>query len=227
MKTYHLYLFVSLLLIAFGCKKEPLCNFPEKLQAPEGFQITELARINNSSEYLYIQFIDAKNGVMLGDNNSLMTTKDGGHSWTKTPIIDSLHATDLLFVDTNNGYIPLYSEKKALLTKTIDGGQTWETIEYPFDGKIIQILADDDILFAILRKNDQYKLLKSTDHAISWNQINDFSFHNSSLVKIKDGKIYIVGYPNILICNTSGHLIKKIDVNISLISSFYIFDEKI
>jgi len=69
-----------------------------------------------------IDFIDEKNGWIVGDGSVIIHTKDGGDSWQLQlcPAEEILWAVD--FIDTENGWI---CSQNSIL-KTTDGGENWE-----------------------------------------------------------------------------------------------------
>jgi len=70
-------------------------------------------------------FIDENNGWIVGANNLIMFTKDGGVSWNyyKKAQQGGTNLHDIQFTDPWNGWI---CGEKGLLMHTIDGGKTWK-----------------------------------------------------------------------------------------------------
>jgi photosystem II stability/assembly factor-like uncharacterized protein len=70
-------------------------------------------------------FIDENNGWIVGANNLIMFTKDGGVSWDyyQKAKQGGTNLNDIQFTDPWNGWI---CGDKGLLMHTIDGGKTWK-----------------------------------------------------------------------------------------------------
>jgi photosystem II stability/assembly factor-like uncharacterized protein len=77
-----------------------------------------------------VTFIDANNGFAVGDSGIIINTTDGGNIWTIVPSGTLYNLTDILFTDTNIGYIlgSLLSDWKSLVLKTTNGGSIWSQI---------------------------------------------------------------------------------------------------
>ncbi|MEM6396027.1 MAG: YCF48-related protein [Bacteroidota bacterium] len=69
-----------------------------------------------------MQFLDDETGFLCGDSGLVLTTSDGGATWTEltTPTSESLQ--DLFFLDKQTGYVCGFG---AVIIQTSDGGDTW------------------------------------------------------------------------------------------------------
>jgi photosystem II stability/assembly factor-like uncharacterized protein len=78
--------------------------------------------------------LDAQHAVIGGDSGALLTTSDGGASWSGHDLgIASSHIAALSFVDTSDGWAAVWQQdrngglSRDYLSHTSDGGTTWTT----------------------------------------------------------------------------------------------------
>jgi len=94
-----------------------------------------------------VYFVDGRRGWAVGGKGALLTTADGGASWTQAtppPTDDALR--DLFFIDELNGWMVCEREwfrlkterdRRSYFLKTGDGGRTWARVEAPgADGRL-------------------------------------------------------------------------------------------
>lgn len=84
-----------------------------------------------------IWFTDLNNGWAVGNNATILNTKDGGQTWIKAPSPLNMNFIKVIFTDQNNGYIladRIGSDYKGRILKTTNGGVSWSV--YTFDGSI-------------------------------------------------------------------------------------------
>lgn len=90
----------------------------------------------NRSETIKYDFISPKIGWIISQmHNTIYITKDGGVSWEKIKTNISLDHIKIDFVNTDMGWGLLKGEdangkKNNILLKTVDGGSTWEHIDF-------------------------------------------------------------------------------------------------
>jgi photosystem II stability/assembly factor-like uncharacterized protein len=79
-----------------------------------------------------VSAVDAQHAVAAGDNGSILTTSDGGASWSAHDLgIAGAHVSDLSFVDVNDGWAQVRVQGRngggvrAFVAHTSDGGATW------------------------------------------------------------------------------------------------------
>ncbi len=75
-----------------------------------------------------VSALDAQHAVAAGDNGTMLTTSDGGATWSAhVPGVAGAHVADLSFVNGDDGWAVLYlqNQNKNLLAHTSDGGSTW------------------------------------------------------------------------------------------------------
>ena len=97
----------------------------------------ERHRTGTLSWFRSIYFLDRDRGWVAGSRGTLLTSRDGGNTWTlqPKPTEDNIH--DIFFSDENNGLLLCerdpYSagvRSPSYLMRTADGGATWERIEF-------------------------------------------------------------------------------------------------
>ena len=87
---------------------------------------TELALYN-------VQFVDAQNGWISGQDGLILHTTDGGESWQKQNTGVPVPIFALWFLDKNHGWAV---GQQATYLRTTDGGATWQEgrIEVSLEG---------------------------------------------------------------------------------------------
>jgi len=78
-----------------------------------------------------VSFVDSINGCVIGENATILTTKDGGANWVKqtSPITDA-DFTKVEMITPDIGYI---IGKDGLVLKTENGGNDWLKLETGYD----------------------------------------------------------------------------------------------
>ncbi|HET8578821.1 MAG TPA: YCF48-related protein [Methylomirabilota bacterium] len=73
-----------------------------------------------------IRFLDSQNGWLVGQHATLMSTRDGGTTWSSaaTPLAtgEKPHLSDVFFLDDQNGWVV---GDEGTILHTQDGGHTW------------------------------------------------------------------------------------------------------
>jgi len=79
-----------------------------------------------------VDAIDAQHAVAAGDSGTILTTSDGGASWSAHDLgIAAAHIADLSFVDADNGWAAVWVQARnggnnpTLIAHTSNGGVTW------------------------------------------------------------------------------------------------------
>lgn len=84
------------------------------------WSITDLGE---DTQITTIQFIDSQNAVAFGEFGLMVTTADGGRTWSKGPTIPGdFYPYAAIFRDRNEGWV---SGLAGQVVHTRDGGQTW------------------------------------------------------------------------------------------------------
>ncbi|MBK9438555.1 MAG: hypothetical protein IPN51_11370 [Chloracidobacterium sp.] len=89
-----------------------------------------------------ITFTNENNGWIVGSGGTMLTTTDGGTTWTPFPKFTSDNLVEIHFSEAKVGWIlcqrDIYSRGSnavSYLRKTIDGGLTWENVEFENGGR--------------------------------------------------------------------------------------------
>ena len=169
------------------------------------------------SPILDILFIDANTGIAIGANSLMLTTTDGGVTWTpkqalpKTeapttaPVADEagVFSQDQLTLGaetephfnaiarTGSGALVIVGERGTFV-RSRDGGATWQKVGFPYAGSMFGVLSwdGDHILAFGLRGN----IYESDNLGDSWRKVD--SGVNSSLIggqALPNGGAILVG----------------------------------
>jgi len=89
-----------------------------------------------------VTFVSESTGWIVGSDGTMMSTADGGTTWKLSPKFSNDTFREIHFTDENTGW--LLCERNVFnrgqnaasyLRKTIDGGKTWERIEFEASGR--------------------------------------------------------------------------------------------
>lgn len=106
-------------LLLAGCAvPRPVIDYEQEVWTPQKSDVKD--------HLTAVQFLDASNGYVLGENGLVLKTADGGATWVPIyPIaVAGKQLRGLSFLDPLQGYA--ISDKA--LYKTADGGMTWEEV---------------------------------------------------------------------------------------------------
>lgn len=99
-------------------------------------------RTNSFAWLRDIQFVSDSKGWIVGTDGVIMSTTDGGTTWTQVPKFTTDTFRQIYFTDENNGWILCErnvftrgQNATSYLRKTSDGGKTWERIEFEDAGR--------------------------------------------------------------------------------------------
>lgn len=136
-----------------------------------GFSKINKSKVGNNT-YSSIVFTNPNNGFAVGIFDSVVTTTNGGASWTSTKINNLNYAKSISFPNSTVGYIcPAYVDSTVL--KTTDGGTSWNpTVSYP-GNCILKTLffLDSDTGFVAGFSNDESRFstfMRTYNGGISW-----------------------------------------------------------
>ena len=164
-----------------------------------------------------VWFRDADNGFAIGAYGFFLETTDGGDTWTERVIVDPdeleeeydpyafTSAADVhLNQVANAGGGRLYVAAEAgLAFRSDDSGQTWETLEPPYQGSFFASLplGGDSVLFFGLRGN----LFRSDDAGATWRSIDTGTVALlTDGVQLADGTVVITGLAGTLLISSDG-----------------------
>jgi photosystem II stability/assembly factor-like uncharacterized protein len=97
---------------------------------------------NSLSWFKDIFFVDASKGWIVGSDGAMLSTSDGGRSWTRAAKFTTDNFIQIHFTDEMTGWLlcerDIYargSMASSYLRRTTDGGTTWDTIEFAHGGR--------------------------------------------------------------------------------------------
>ncbi|WP_221392517.1 YCF48-related protein [Dyadobacter sp. NIV53] len=154
--------------------------------------LTELQTNIPPGYYHDLHFVNDSLAFVVGDNNLIVRTRDGGKSWKKLilPIRQSLSLKNVNFFDELNGIAVGSNETEGGVLLTRDGGDTWNIVQ---EGNIrpnIITLPDSSTGYIL---TDSKILIKTDDAGVSWTNINLPESALAATVKFKSASEGIVG----------------------------------
>lgn len=157
-------------------------------------------------------FSDQNNGWLVGKAGTIVSTSDGGKTWSLQKSGQKLHLYDVSFCDARNGWTV---GENGLIIHTMDGGKTWEQQQSGITGNLrgVQCI-DASIAWAA---GHQGSLLKTVDSGKTWvqqntvqdmlKQLNRKFLPSLFCVRFNDARNgYAVGHPGIILRTTDGGL---------------------
>lgn len=110
-----------------------------------GLNWTEQYNDATAGELNTIRFTDINNGWVIGMNNKILKTVNGGATWqkiTNTGLSNDYNPKCIFFLDANNGWIGSKRENSsdnAIILHTTNGGSSWEIQSTPSPESIFSI----------------------------------------------------------------------------------------
>ena len=94
-----------------------------------------------------VQFVDAQHGFITGEFGIVMTTDNGGASWTKqTKLPDDFYPYSTLFIDDKRGWA---SGLGGVIQATTDGGRTWTRQNHRSGAPLYALLRHGEQLYGV------------------------------------------------------------------------------
>ncbi|MBN2697968.1 MAG: fibronectin type III domain-containing protein [Bacteroidales bacterium] len=157
--------------------------------------------VNNTGKTTYIAdiaFADHLNGVACGQSGTLLTTRDGGNSWTDVPALttanlERIDYTDPLHINITGGTVFLGSE---------DGGSTWTSLDLDLSATAFGIAFTDQLTGYICSVQE---VLKTENGGRTW--VNHYYSSSPTFVSLTEN---LSGIPHIH--GYIGSLLKAVDV---------------
>lgn len=113
---------------------------------------------------LDVHFVDASNGYVVGANNLVLATQDGGAHWTPlSERVDNPRALHLYGVAEAFGRVVIVGEQGLILSRTDEG--RFERIESPYQGSWFGLLGTPDRLLVYGLRGNAWS---STDAGATW-----------------------------------------------------------
>lgn len=122
-----------------------------------------------------IDFVNPSTGYFYPygmDIFGLLKTTDGGENWS---IISSSHVDVVKFYNENIGLITASTADSGYVERTLDGGETWQRFEFPFEynlGSDFEFLPGNPAHVWFTETNN---LFYSNDTGRTWTQYNNFA----------------------------------------------------
>lgn len=148
---------------------------------------------------LDVWFKDSKQGFVIGSYGRFYKTDDGGKSWA--PAWDRIANPD-------NWHLNAFAAAKetifiagesGTLYRSRDGGENWESLESPYEGSYLGIIASNDQQ-TVLAYGIGAKLVMSRDEGDSWNLIQTMAGAALSGGTVQsDGSVIIISYSGVLL----------------------------
>ncbi|MBI3653925.1 MAG: hypothetical protein HY231_23080 [Acidobacteria bacterium] len=173
-----------------------------------------------------VWFVDPLNGWALTIDRDILRTTDGAKSWTtqrkagkiklkitanrRTPEMEQPEQLErVFFIDTNHGWAwgggvkNDYAEQPGIFLTTVDGGQNWNAINYPFEQNIFSaFFLDPQRGWVNLAEGGLYK---TTDGGVTWTK------YQSKTPELTFDSIFFVDDNNGWVAGHSGRLAKTTD----------------
>jgi photosystem II stability/assembly factor-like uncharacterized protein len=130
-----------------------------------GVMTSTMSFINDSTGYIYGTW-NVLNGNFYG---ILYKTVDGGNHWTKRYYSTAYHLLSMKFFDASHGIALNWASSPPSIVTTGNGGLSWDVRNAELNPSVNRLFYLGEICYAT---SSNQKILKSTDHGISWSTIN-------------------------------------------------------
>ena len=165
--------------------------------------------LESESPLLDVWFKDRNNGYAVGAYGALLETTDGGANWED--ISDRMNNEDAFhlnaIVEVKDSGLFVVGEQ-GVMFRSADWGQTWETLDGPYEGSLFGALGTDEagtLLVYGLRGH----LFRSADFGTTWQAISLNTANNGPLEfgladgnRLADGSIVVVGHGGTVLKST-------------------------
>jgi photosystem II stability/assembly factor-like uncharacterized protein len=198
----------------------------EVLQTTDGGQTWHQMADQFKNKIRSVWFVDPQQGWALTIDRNILHTSDGGATWTlqrkagtvklklfgnqRQPEIDQPEQIDnIRFIDASHGWAwgggrkDEYAEQPGVFLTTIDGGQNWNNIPYPFDQSVLAMFFLNGIHAWASTEGSFYR---TTDGGVNWTKVQtklpELAF--SSLFFVDENKGWAVGRSGRIAKTTDG-----------------------
>lgn len=161
----------------------------------------------------WTQIVDPANIYAVGNFGTFMKSTDGGDTWLVNSQVGSpdnsstggLSTRTLYtgwFFDANTGIVAgqSLSSNPGLISRTTDGGNTWNYIQYSFSGATVRDMYFINSLTGYMAGSSNAKLMKTTDAGITW---SDESLKPGFPAETNYGAVYALDTGNIFLTSTN------------------------
>lgn len=126
-------------------------------------------QVSNSSSLLRsVHFPTHETGYVAGGGGTVLKTTDGGASWVPQASGTIQDLISIRFLNADTGYVvsSLSTFLSGLILKTVDGGNTWDTVYTYANGFLsVSLAGNDSVVYAV---GGMGSVVKSTDAGQSW-----------------------------------------------------------
>jgi photosystem II stability/assembly factor-like uncharacterized protein len=161
----------------------------------------------------WTQIADPANIYAVGDFGTFMKSTDGGDTWSVNSQVGSPDNSSIgglstrvlntgWFFDANTGMVAgqSLSSNSGLISRTTDGGNTWNYIQYNTVGAVIRDIYFINSLTGYMAGSSNAKLMKTTDAGLTW---ADQSTIPGFPAETNYGSVYALDTGNIFITSTN------------------------
>jgi len=221
-----------------------------KITVPSQFDLTEISNLDFNMGFRKLQFVTNQIGFILGGSNvggvvKLLRSVDEGKTWEEMNIETKprQHPRSMNFKNDKVGFITVYDasgcpddcQNRSVLYRTIDGGDSWEEIEYnTIDGYLHHVDFDSNgNLFASLvsysNDDSHIEIIKSENNGDTWS-----AFYTSDAYEVKpafeiinDILVLPTNNGKIIKVNSEGKQLNLINTGQSHLSNLHIVSENV
>lgn len=101
------------------------------LKTTNGGLVWDSIPLPSTSDLHAIDFPTAERGYLVGENGAAYVSSDSGATWSPMNLPGSYHYQDVSFLDINLGWVIGRDTNDAMILKTTDGGQSWQSHREP------------------------------------------------------------------------------------------------
>lgn len=164
------------------------------------------------SPLMDIWFSDRNNGFALGAYGTFLHTRDGGKNWEEiAERLDNEDELHLNAISPVQGGGLMIAGEMGMLFRSADLGETWETLESPYEGSFFGLQALNQP-GAVLVFGLRGTVLRSDDFGQNWQaaqvqggENGPFKFGLSGSTRLSDSRLVLVGHAgSVLFSNDEG-----------------------
>lgn len=165
--------------------------------------------LEREAPLLDIWFKDRNNGYAVGAYGALLETTDGGANWEdvsdRMDNEDAYHLNAIVEVKDSGLFVV---GEQGVMFRSPDWGQTWETLESPYEGSLFGALGTNESA-TLLAYGLRGHLFRSSDFGSTWQPIKLNTENNGPLEfgladgsRLPDGSVVVVGHGGTVLKST-------------------------